>query len=418
MAQSAALLLLAAGVLAVLLLESTPLLDPARKLTHDEMVEARSVLDFGIRSARHLGVTNTVSLSNGELDATVNYLLQQFVTGVGHFRLEREGFTFIATARIPSVPVNIYLNAEITATTENDRLAIRRVRLGDANFPTAWVDAGLSAAQRFSAVAKFISVADKAVKEVTVEPDRLLLVYGWDSDTLHNMRDLILDITSKKRLRHYQARLTEVVNGWPVGNKRMALGDLLQPLFTLAMERSEERDPIEENRALLLVVSAYLSGHKSAPVLAAKYSAESTARRTVRLNNRLDLAKHFIISAALAASANSTFADMAGLAKEIDDSHGGSGFNFQDLAADMAGQRFGELAVLSEKSARRLQKRLSRNAADSIIMPVVRDLPENLDAETFASRYQAVGSPAFEEVEGDIQQRLDAMALYWQASGD
>ncbi|WP_054773286.1 hypothetical protein [Methylogaea oryzae] len=89
-AQSAALLLLAAGVLAVLLLESTPLLDPARKLTHDEMVEARSVLDFGIRSARHLGVTNTVSLSNGELDATVNYLLQQFVTGVGHFRLERE----------------------------------------------------------------------------------------------------------------------------------------------------------------------------------------------------------------------------------------------------------------------------------------------------------------------------------------
>lgn len=411
----AAALLLLVLALAVLLLEGKPLLDPARKLSQREMADARSVLDFGLRSARQVGVTNAVNLNAEELDATVNYLLKQFVTGMAHFQLEADNFSFVATAQMVNLPWIPYLNMSISATTAGGRLAILGVRLGDANLPASWVRAGLAAAQRFSAVARFLTVADKAVKDIAVEPGRLRVVYGWDDESLSTMRDLILDITGKKRLRHYQARLVEVV-GRPGAGRRMPLGDLLQPLFTLAKERSEERDPIEENRALLLVLSAYLSGHKTAPVLAAHYSAIPAQQRTVLLNNRLDLAKHFIISAALAASANSTLADLAGLAKEIDDSHGGSGFNFQDLAADMAGQRFGQMAVASEKSARRLQRRLSHGAQDGLIMPEVRDLPENLDVAAFAKRYQSVGSPAFEMVERDIAQRLDAMSLYWRRS--
>lgn len=412
----ACLVLLLAG-LAVLLLENQPLLDPARKLSHEEMAGARKVLDFGIRSARQLDVTNVVALSGEELDATVNYLLKQFVTGIAHFQLDNDSFTFVATARVTNLPWLSYLNTSIVVAVENNRPVIRRVRLGDANLPASWVDSWLALAQRYSAVAKFLTVADTAVKELAVAPDRLRVVYGWDSESLRNMRDLILVITGKKRLRHYHVRLAEIVNR-PGAASRMALGELLQPLFALARERSAERDPIEENRALLLVVSAYLSGHKTAPMLATDFSSATAQRRTVLLNKRLDLAKHFILSAALAASANSTFADLAGLTKEIDDSHGGSGFNFQDLAADMVGQRFGQLAVASEKSARHLQKRLSHSAADSVLMPMVRDLPENLDATTFASRYDYIGSPAFDAVEQDIEQRLDGMDLYWRSAAD
>lgn len=405
---------LAAMALALLLLESKPLLDPARKLSQREMAEARNVLDFGIRSVRRVDVTSVMSLQEEELDATVNYLLKQFVTGIAHFRLDSDRLFFVATARSADLPWFPYLNVSVAATTADGRLAIQGVRLGDANLPASWISAGLAVAQRFSSVAKFLAVADKAVKDITIEPGRLRVVYGLDNESLHTLRDLILDVTGKRRLRHYHARLAELVNR-PGQGRRMVLGELLQPLFALAKERSEDRDPIEENRALLLVVSAYLSGHKTAPVLAAHYSTATTEQRTVLLNSRLDLAKHFIISAALAATANGPFADLAGLAKEIDDSHGGSGFNFQDLAADMAGQRFGQLAVASEKSARRLQKHLSRGAMDSVIMPTVRDLPENLDAAAFASRYQFVGSPAFDLVEQDIIQRLDAMALYKHA---
>ena len=51
-------------------------------------------------------------------------------------------------------------------------------------------------------------------------------------------------------------------------------------------------------------------------------------------------------------------------------------------------------------------------------MPVVRDLPESLDAATFANRYAFIGSPAFERVEQDIEQRLDALSLYWPSASD
>ena len=44
--------------------------------------------------------------------------------------------------------------------------------------------------------------------------------------------------------------------------------------------------------------------------------------------------------------------DVIGLYKEIEDSRGGSGFSFNDIAADRAGTRFGEKAVASEDSAR------------------------------------------------------------------
>ncbi|TAN46796.1 MAG: hypothetical protein EPN21_19495 [Methylococcaceae bacterium] len=405
-----------AVALALLLLENNPLIDPARQLSAQEMSAARSVLDFGIRSVRSVGVTNAVSLNSEELDATVNYLLKQYVTGIAHFRLEDGRLIFTATARLGNWPWLSYLNLSIRADTASGRFNVAGVRVGDANLPANWALAGLALAQRYSTLVRFLDVTDKAVKDIAVEPDRLRVIYSWDSASLNTLRDLMLDITGKRRLRHYHARLVETVKS--AKGRRMALGDLLQPLFALAQERSKERDPIEENRALLLVLSTYLSGHKTAPVLAAHYSASVAQPRTVLLNNRLDLAKHFIISAALAATSSGTFADFAGLTKEIDDSHGGSGFNFQDLAADMAGQRFGQLAVAGEKSARRLQKRLSRNAEDSVIMPQVRDLPENLDAETFASRYVAVGSPAFAEVERDIAQRLDAMGLYWRGTGD
>jgi uncharacterized protein YfiM (DUF2279 family) len=407
----ALLLLLAIGLsLALLLLESQPLLDPARPLTVQEVARARNVLDFGIRSARRGDVTNVVDLQSEELDATANYLLKQLVTGVGHFRLEDGRLAIRATIQPSALPW-AYVNLSLNAAVENGRMMLQGARLGDANIPAAWLPAGLALAQRFSALARLAGVLEQAVKDIDVEPGRLRLVYRWDEASLRTMRDLILDITGKRRLRHYHAKLAALVNR-PEQGRRMALGELLQPLFALAQQRSQTRDPIEENRALLLVLSAYLSGQKNAAILAGHYSTASTQQRTVLLNHRLDLAKHFTISAALAATANSVFADLAGLAKEIDDSHGGSGFNFQDLAADLAGQRFGHLAVASEQSARLLQQSLSQDAADAAIMPNVRDLPENLDAAAFAERYQAVGSPAFRAVAQDIARRLDGMALY------
>lgn len=52
----------------------------------------------------------------------------------------------------------------------------------------------------------------------------------------------------------------------------------------------------------------------------------------------------------LAAYAGTPLADVVGLFKEMEDSRGGSGLSFNDIAADRAGTRMGELAVSQQRT--------------------------------------------------------------------
>ena len=76
-------------------------------------------------------------------------------------------------------------------------------------------------------------------------------------------------------------------------------------------------------------------------------------------------------------SVGGPFSDAAGLFKEIEDARSGSGFSFDDIAADRAGTRFGEYAA-NPVSAQKLQRQLSGGIGEKDIMPRSDDLPEFL----------------------------------------
>jgi hypothetical protein len=80
------------------------------------------------------------------------------------------------------------------------------------------------------------------------------------------------------------------------------------------------------------------------------------------LNRHDDFPKHFIISAALAATAGGSLSDAVGVYKEIEDSRGGSGFSFNDIAADRVGVH--------------AAARLRAGIGEKDIMPMTDDLPE------------------------------------------
>jgi hypothetical protein len=132
-------------------------------------------------------------------------------------------------------------------------------------------------------------------------------------------------------------------------------------------------------------------------------------QRTVKLNGRDDFSKHFLISAAIAAEAGSPLADAIGLYKEVEDSRGGSGFSFNDIAADRAGTRFGELAV---KAPRKLQAALAAGARERDFMPDVSDLPEFMPEAEFKRRYGGIGAPAYRKMMAEIETRIGACALF------
>ena len=129
----------------------------------------------------------------------------------------------------------------------------------------------------------------------------------------------------------------------------------------------------------------------------------------VTLAGRDDFAQHWLLSAALAIEGGGALADAMGLSKELQDARSGSGFSFNDLAADRAGTRVGQLA---RREPGRLQARLADpGVREADLMPDVADLPEFLGEADFLARYGGVGTPAYERVRTDIEARVEALPI-------
>ena len=213
------------------------------------------------------------------------------------------------------------------------------------------------------------------------------------------------------RLRAYHAEIARVAAGFTASS---SLAEAVRPVLTLAGSRSEqaEADPAEENRAAILALAFYANG-RSLAVLVPEARAWPTPRpRRLLLRNRNDLARHFMVSAALAAAAGEPLANALGLYKEIEDARRGSGFSFADLAADRSGTRFGHLATRAADSARQLQSVVAAALVDEHLMPAPWDLPEGLDEATFARRYRDTSSPAYRAMIEDIDRRIAMLPLF------
>jgi hypothetical protein len=181
----------------------------------------------------------------------------------------------------------------------------------------------------------------------------------------------------------------------------------------LAHQRSSEAGhAVEENQTALLVLTLYVNGQDLATILPAARDWPVPGPGHVTLGGRDDFAQHFTISAALSATSGSPLSDAVGLYKEVQDSRGGSGFSFNDIAADLAGSRFGEQATASDASAIALQRRVARATSDADLLPKVSDLPEFMPESEFKRRYGGIGAPAYNAMMRDIQQRLSALPLY------
>lgn len=105
------------------------------------------------------------------------------------------------------------------------------------------------------------------------------------------------------------------------------------------------------------------------------------------MRGRRDLAQHFFLSAALTALLGPDSAEAIGLAKELRDSHSGSGFSFADLAANMSGIEFARYVL---RPGSDWQQRMADFAVRDY-MPSVSGLRESIPWQQFVASY---GTPA------------------------
>ncbi len=199
---------------------------------------------------------------------------------------------------------------------------------------------------------------------------------------------------------------------WSHMTEEQELSRYLRFLFQRAYNQANLKNAVQENRALLQVAAAYVNGHDPCQLFGMRVSYTTPKKKTLQIDHRHDLAQHFILAAAIAATGNQFLAKTMGTYKELMDFNTGSGFSFSDLAADKAGARFGALAVESIQTARRLQRIMRKARSAEIFMPQTRDLPDHLSRKIFEKRFGGLKGKRYSRMKLLIERRILACPLY------
>jgi hypothetical protein len=156
---------------------------------------------------------------------------------------------------------------------------------------------------------------------------------------------------------------------------------------------------------LALLSIALCAFHVDPALLAPQLAWPRLAPATIVLRGRADHASHYIGSALLAMGGGTALADVMGLYKELADGGApqGSGFSFDDLAADRAGAELGQRAAREPLS---LLQHLPQMTDDAFLMPDTGDLPTALGASAFSARFGREGSAAYQRMLAEIERRV------------
>ena len=401
------------GVLLALTIQTAPAFQPPQEVPQHYLAKTRDILHNTVPTHGANGLQKTVALTAEDLAAAANFALsRKKLEGYADVTVHRDRLKVLASVRLPIRAFPMFLNIKLIADDAQPQAVIKQLKVGRLALPRPLVRWLLHGLFRYTPLFRYGRIGGEVIQEIRITDERLRVTLNWNREALAKAKNLVTDLASKERLLIYHNRLAEVLS--ESDSKRfIRLGILMQPLFALALSRSQQdNDPVEENRAVILVLSAYVNGRNITQLISSREPPVKPIRRIVLLNGRLDTAQHFMASATLAMSGHRTFADLVGLTKEINDTHSGSGFSFTDLAADRAGAMFGKLAAKSEDKARKVQTVLGQSADEGVFMPGIKDLPENLSPADFTSRFKAIDSPEFEVLKGRIEERIAACPLY------
>jgi hypothetical protein len=410
--RSVVLLLVALPLLAfvalAMCLQDRPLVTRTVQLTAQDIERAKRIVRAqDPRKADRNGL-QVVSIDERDLDLALNYLAHRLGRGAATVALRPGAVQLQASLELPHNPFGRYVNvdAELRETAGVPR--VERLRIGSLPVPVIAADWLLREGLRRALATERGELAAYVIRGMKVGEGRVTVTYYWSDEVAGRARAVLVDAARQARLRVYHERLVETVAGMPAP---VSVAALMPPLFRLAVDRGGAADIVAENRAALVVLALYATGRGMGELVPAAKQWPQPAWRTVTLAGRDDFAKHFLLSAAIAAEGGSPLADAIGVYKEIADSRGGSGFSFNDMGANRAGTRFGEVASQSPGRARQLARAVASGVKESDFMPDVSDLPEFLPEAEFVRRFGGVDGAGYGRMMGTIEERVGSLPL-------
>ncbi|MDN3919067.1 hypothetical protein [Roseateles violae] len=410
-----ALLLAGTALALALAFQSQPLLkDLPGELSPAQLQLGR---DFLRRNdpRRLAGSARRLEISEAELNLLLGQIARRRPQTALDVRLQPGWAVLRASTALPLGWLNIEALLAETATLPE----LRELRIGRLPVP-AWLANGLLRRLLLQQLQQHYSdetrLAGELIDGMVFGAQRLRINYRWQADSMERVLAGLWPAAEQARVRAHHEHLRALVAALPAGQP-VSLAALLPQIFALVRERTAQgQDAAAENRAALLTLALYASGKGWAELMpAARAWPPVRPLLTVTLFGRDDFPQHFLVSACLAIDGGGPLADAIGVYKEVADARDGSGFSFNDIAADRAGTRLGRLAV---REPARLQAALVEGLQEHDFMPEVADLPEFMREQDFVRRYGGIGAPAYRQMMSDIEARLDAIPLLHGAASE
>ena len=317
------------------------------ELTRDVAGRLKALVDDGASRA-------TLTVGADELNAVLA-AGQRLVPGaVGRTHVEPGQAILDLSVGPPAVPGPFWVNLHLSVQPSDAGLVIGSARLGRLPLPPALVREALRIGldrKLGDGLGTDLFDSISAVHIAPTDPDSVTADFDFAAvggpAFFNKLRSRVIEAagpTARERVYMQAWLLEQHMRKGSLPRDGSFLPWLKQALRVASEPRNREADR-EELRAALYTLALVCGDPAFAGSIAVGFNdkMESAARgcAATTLSGRQDLRKHFLISAGLYAANTGQAAFGMGELKELLDSNaGGSGFSFDDMAADLAGVHF------------------------------------------------------------------------------
>lgn len=408
-------------VLVLLVVETHP---RVRNAGPPDARAAEQTRDVAVRLAAVLGTRAEqaeITVTEDELNAILAAAQRLAPGAAGRASIGPEMATLDLSAGAPLLPSPLWANLRLSVGESDDGLAIEAARLGRLPLPPSLVVEGLRIALDRKLGDGIGSDLLASVAAVRLDPPDATVALDFTAAGgpafFERLRARLVDAagsTARERLYMQVWLLDQRLRRGGLPTSGSMLPWLRQVVRTASQPRNRAatRDDL---RAALYALALVCGDPAFATAIAVgindRMESASTGCSRTTLSGREDLRKHFVVSAGLyAANTGQTAFGMGELKELLDSGSGGSGFSFDDMAADLAGARFA--AAFLAAAPDEWLGMLARIGSEADIMPTIEGLPRGLGEADFRARFRDVDSPEYAAMVAEIERRVNALPLF------
>ncbi|MEM1315559.1 MAG: hypothetical protein AAGI51_13445 [Pseudomonadota bacterium] len=406
---------------AAVAVQTQPFLPETSALSPQTAAGSRALVSRLRRTARETQGVAEISATAAEIDGLIATAARAFPGLRGRTTIDEARITIAASFPLPPGGGSLWINAGVRIPASPLGIEPSLVRLGRVDLPPELALTVLVALLDWATtddVGTLLVESVQAVRTAPQEVTALVDTGGTGEDNLFSRaaagaREAAGLDGGEAARAHFAAMAAAAARG-DLPSEGSALPWLRFALARVAA--AGHPGPLSARpdvRAALLALAAHCGDRSAMETVAGKMApgteGTGSACSGATLGGRDDLRKHFTLSAAFAAAGGSSVSWGLGEVKELVDAGraGGSGFSFDDVAADRAGIAFAEQALGA--GPRGLSWMLSVMGEEGAVMPSIEGLPSFMSEPEFAARYGDVEDPRYDAQIEEIDGRIAAL---------